>query len=297
MIKIPVFLGEKGITSTSANHIANMAGEVITQDKEFLDGLQFYSTTIKLIGAVEETKLGVGNTKEDLDKIEVKLKGIASMHAIAAWMREAVKAKDDLLNQLKYYTLEQWAKENDKELPTAPGVIRSIDENDITEEMNVKELTDYLVLEAIASTFGKAIHNNGSVSKARKSFLKVISNPSNKEGSGRDTTITTHEPTVKVEEMESAFEKLQDTYRSYEKRLNSIKFDVRKAINEKSTKMYEDYQKAQKEYTEKYNILRSEFEAWKVAKREEISKLKVIIPKSLQETFNYLNTLGKVSES
>lgn len=40
----------KGLTSTSANHIANLAKEMVREIETFVSGLTLYSTSVVLIG-------------------------------------------------------------------------------------------------------------------------------------------------------------------------------------------------------------------------------------------------------
>ena len=41
-----VFFGENGLTSTSANHVANLAKEFISSSEKYLNSISFVKTTI-----------------------------------------------------------------------------------------------------------------------------------------------------------------------------------------------------------------------------------------------------------
>lgn len=297
MIKIPVFLGDKGITSSSANYLASLAQQVVDQEKESLNELQFYSTTMGLIGSKEETDLEVGASYEDLQSIETKLTAIANMSAVSAWLREAVKAKDSLLDQLRFTTIQKYAEDNNIVLPTSPRFPTSVSEQSIIEEMNVKERQEYLSLEAYAATFGKAIHKDGVVNVARKDLLKVVNKPAHKDGTGRDTVVFRHTPTVEISDVESIYQKLQDKYRSYEQRLNAVKFNIRKQAADRTAELLSEFKKLQAEYDNQMKLIEADYNTWKSQEQEKVSKLRIVIPENLQETVAYLNTLGKVSES
>lgn len=45
-----VFFGENGLTSTSANHIANLAKEFISTNENYLNNISFVNCAIGLIG-------------------------------------------------------------------------------------------------------------------------------------------------------------------------------------------------------------------------------------------------------
>ena len=59
-IKTLNFFGENGITSTSANHVANLAKEMVRSYQEKLAAVTFYDETIGLIGNREQTKIHSG---------------------------------------------------------------------------------------------------------------------------------------------------------------------------------------------------------------------------------------------
>lgn len=83
-----IFFGENGLTSTSANHIANMAKECYqTLDKE-LSNFVLYDTTLSSI-VVTNSKwtISKGATNSDIEAIPEKLKTIAKIKALIAWLR------------------------------------------------------------------------------------------------------------------------------------------------------------------------------------------------------------------
>lgn len=48
-----VFFGEKGITSTSANHLANLAKECMESNRRALEGVGFITSTVRLLNGGE----------------------------------------------------------------------------------------------------------------------------------------------------------------------------------------------------------------------------------------------------
>lgn len=73
--------GEEGValTSTSANHIANLAKEYIQ-----------------------------GESSEVLDSLQSLLEGVAQTKSLIAWLREGIKAKENLMKGLQTISLEDW---------------------------------------------------------------------------------------------------------------------------------------------------------------------------------------------
>jgi Skp family chaperone for outer membrane proteins len=153
---------------------------------------------------------------------------------------------------------------------------------------------------------------------ARRDYLVKLSKPLEKEGSGRDTCVYQFEPSVPKEVLEETFEGLQKAYREASKELNKIRFELREKEAQRFQSENAEYQKAladynriskevddwnselRKKYLEyrreinrKTQEILAEFEDWRSNERNRVSKLKIIIPKDLQETYEYLESLGK----
>ncbi|MDE6077287.1 MAG: hypothetical protein K2G29_06095, partial [Muribaculaceae bacterium] len=59
----------KGLTTTSANHIANLAKEMIQEMETSLAELTFYSITVTLISVAEPNVLNKGDTDADVEAV------------------------------------------------------------------------------------------------------------------------------------------------------------------------------------------------------------------------------------
>ena len=105
-----IYFGESGLTSTSANHVANMAKESVKNLADELAGISFYNTTVCLLSGGTPKRSKVGNTAEQLDKTYGSLTSIGEAHALIAWLREAIKARERLLAEVKAMTLEDYCR-------------------------------------------------------------------------------------------------------------------------------------------------------------------------------------------
>ena len=65
------------------------------------------------------------------------------------------------------------------------------------------------------------------------------------------------------------------------------------AINESTNKVNTDYSIDVKEYRVKIQSLSASFKTWKDVKSQEYSRLKIVVPNSLLEIYNIVNSLGK----
>ena len=102
------FFSDKGITSSSANHLANIAKETAEQIKSELNNINFLKTTVSLLGSKDPQLIKDGISNEDLETIQDKLQVVIEANAFIAWVREAIKAKDDEITAIKSMSVESY---------------------------------------------------------------------------------------------------------------------------------------------------------------------------------------------
>ena len=120
MKKDEIFFGNDGLTSTSANHISNLAKEFIQQQQTLLDSIKLYDTTIRLISESSSAPYSRGMNEDEFRRIPQVLNEIAEATSLIAWLREALKAKDRLKEECRRYSLEEYCKDNSLEMPVQP---------------------------------------------------------------------------------------------------------------------------------------------------------------------------------
>lgn len=277
MKKDEIFFAENGLTTTSANHIANIAKEKYQVLMKKLTGLEFYdSKVVSLIGS-SEAFLSEGIT--DLSNIKKDLLDIAKLKSLIAWLREAIKAKEALRQEAlsSTYNLVK---------PILPLEEDPITEEDVIGSWSIKKRNRYYYLDSVCATIGTYIHPGQPFAVARDNFTEKLSKPRKTSGSGRDMVIYTYTPSVSQEEVESTFMDLQETYRNYQSELNSLKYEIEEAIKaskidcmNKNNIAYAAYSTEQQKYTNELALLRE-----KEAAR--ISHLKIVIPDALQDIYN-----------
>lgn len=106
-----IYFGSAGLTSASANHVANMAKESIMEISRRLEAIGFYDATVCLLSGGTPQQCVVGSKRDDLDEIMPSLERIGEANALIAWLREAIKARERLLQEVKDMSLECYCKE------------------------------------------------------------------------------------------------------------------------------------------------------------------------------------------
>lgn len=299
-----VYFSNEGMTSTTANYYANIAKELQNAATERLNSVKFFRTSVAVIGSNEKQLMSDGIS--DLSFITEDLQTLASLNAFCAWVREAIKEKEEQQKLLNGMDEFDWAKEQGITLPTyptSPDKPKIITETDVMNSWDINKRNKYLRLEAFASTYGKYIHPDGAYSKARKKAHNVINNPIAKDGTGRDMVLYYMEESVNIETVDQIFMILQDQYRGYEKELNQMKAELKETVNDLSRKLDDQYQetirKFQLKTTEYYSIMsdiRTQFNTWRINELEKVSKLKITIPENLKEIFKIIKEVGDTSK-
>jgi hypothetical protein len=299
MLKDLVFFkkeGEEGValTSSSSNHIANLAKEYIQNVETQLNNISFFNAEIALVGSAGSSNLiHVGEHQDILGSLQHMLEEVAQAKSLIAWLREGIKAKESLIKDLQTLKIEDWCADNGITMPKAPNCGSALTETEYYTSLPVKERNRYYQLETEAAVFGTYIHPNGCLSKARKELKDKIQHPHQVDGKGRDALIYTYTPTVGVEAVDEVFFELQKKHRETQAQLNAMKYSCEQAINESTNKVNSEYMAATQKYQAKVEEIYVSFMLWKDEKSQEYSKLKIIIPNSLLGIYNTINSLGK----
>lgn len=283
----------EGLTSTSANHIANMAKEMIRNLDSSVANLVFYTTEVSLIGVDSRNVLQQGSTDADVLSVAGRLRIIAQAKSLIAWLREAIKARERLINEAESLTLEDYAKEKGITLEKEPEMGTALTEDDYYASLSLDERNRYYELETLAAVIGEEIHPGGHFAEARAALTERFSKPHEVKGDGRDTLIYTFTPSVNDTIVEDTYFSLQKQYREAQARLNSIKYDCRKAVMESEVKVKTEYAEAMKRHNAERRLLEAEL-AKDIRKRvKEIAEYRIIIPASLKNIFDDVSRLGK----
>lgn len=293
MKKDLIYFSESGLTSTSANHIANLAKEYYQTLETKLDNIKFYDEKISLISSSDSKLLRGGITPSTLSEIQSNLYKIADAKSLIAWLREAIKAKDNLLREIKQLSFKDWCVQNNIECPEMPETAEILTEDEYLSTLSVKERNRFFFLQTMCSVLGQYIHPNGTYSHERKSLKNKIQNPNSLSGSGRDAILYSYTPTISLDSVDELFFELQAKHREFQAELNGILHKMQQAIDADEIAKRAEHTAKMNEYgafIEKYN---AEYRKSLKEKEIEISKLKIIIPNSLTEIYEKVSALGK----
>ena len=283
----------KGLTSTSANHIANLAKEMVREIETSLSGLTLYSTSVALIGNDSVDTLKEGDKAEVLENVKAQLHTIAKANSLIAWLREAIKAKDRLLKEVEELSTDDFMEQKGIEIPKMPKKGVPLTEDAYYASLSLEERNRFYSLEALASVLGKAVHPDGTLANAREQLNERLKNPKAVIGTGRDALIYTYTPTVESDMVDKVYFAIQKEFRETQASLNAIKFDCQKAVKESEIEVQTAYADACNKYQAELSRIQNDMSIYKKVRVREIGNLKIVIPDSLSHIYEEVANLGK----
>ena len=298
-IKTLNFFGEHGITSTSANHVANLAKEAVRNVHEQLASTRFYTETVSLLTGGNEAVVSKGMNVDAVENLPDLVNQITEANSLIAYLREAIKEKERKMKEATEYLNNEGRKNLEDDLrnhdSTRPVKAAYPTEEQIKQTWSIGEQEKYLSLEAEAAALGKFIHEDGHMSHARIELMNVVHNPSKVDFNGKDTMIHNFTPTVDIVTVDKVFNTLQVRYRTVQAELNGMKKRIQDTIDAEKLRIDQEYAKARREW----EAQRRDLERWRdriyddeeIHRDEllkEVQSLKIVIPNRLRRIFDAL---------
>ena len=296
-----VFLGENGLTTTSAQHVKDMAGHYIDDLKQKLNSITFVNTNISIIGSDNPTLINKGWSKEELNSVNQILIRIAKAQSLQAWLGEAIKARKILSDAISEYTLQDFIKEKGLEPITYKKGPNHATEEEWINTLTIKERNRYLTLETACAVIGNFIHPSKGLNSfkeanfhsAREAALKFDKSPFTVNEKGQDTVIYNYLLSIPLEDIDKKYFELQAIHRQYQAELNAFKhqFDIYR--DNKYLEDQQEYYKSLQENNQREREYTAQYDAEVERLKTSCSQLKIIIPDALNDIYTEINNLGK----
>ena len=292
------FTTGEGMTSTSAQHVSAMANVMVQDIKQHIMGLRLYEKSIRVIGDAEVTVETVNNT---LPEISESVKRICKANALIAWLREAVKEREQAQKYVSDMSLDDWMKKQDIEklaIPQPPQMprINFQDYNTILDTgLTVKEYNRFVELNSALAVYGEMIHEKGLLTRQKSELARIMQNPTEVKESGRDTIITTYKVSPHMTDIDNLYTELQSEYRKLQAEKNGIEAKFSNLAMDYQTRKMDEWKAAKAQYDRDLQKVNSELVGiqtqmndWKKQRLEELAALKIIIPDALKPLYKEL---------
>lgn len=277
-------LDKKGLTSSEASHIANFLKEQVKK----IDITPQNFKVSKAVGIRGTAEMPLDSNVAIQDWKELLLKK-SEYYSLSAWLKEAIKHKEWLLLDARTNYFDISTVKDLKEVPASPTKKSVGWEDFFRTELSIKEQSEYLAQESLASHVGGFIHNFDTVRQKINTFVPTSFHAL----SDTETMTVMNTLLYNTEKLYKNVEELQGIHREAEKIINYWKAKHKEWVADQDRA----YQNALIEYRRNVSTItsdnnavsqkeQSEFENKKTNKIQEIAALRIVIPVALQHILN-----------
>ena len=298
-------LASKGLSMSQAQSISNLCNQ---RSKDITAQLTDINNVSKELVIGEETYIETQANPIPVNVVQL-LQAKARLSATQAFLMENIKAKDELINDIKY---EQF--KYDIEAPVRPTTISEVLPNEVDADFGMDQLTtdeynEYLEAEAYASHIGQFIHKRGTLDRLRAELptIKTLEFMEIEVGKKTPLKVSVHHT---PEQLLAIHEELAALHRGYEQRVNYFKSKAKNAITSENAKIQKErgeiqarvnqqnsdlanaYKLAYEEWTANQRKAQHEFEEKRQARIQDAVNLKIEVAERFQDVVNeFLNQL------
>lgn len=298
-------LSLKGLSMSQAQSISNLCNQ---RAKEISTQLGNINNVSKELTIGSDTYVETNGNPIPGNVVEL-LTSKARYSATQAFLMENIKAKDELINKIKY---EQF--KYDVEAPVRPQTISEVLPNEVDENFGLDQLTaaeynEYLEAEAYASHIGQFIHKRGTLDRLRAELptIKTLEFMEIEVGKKTPMKVTIHHT---PEQLLAIHEELAALHRGYEQKVNYFKSkakntitatnaavqkargDIQARVNEQNLELANEYKLAYDKWLADQRKAQHEFEEKRQARIQEAVNLKIEVDNRFQDVVDeFLNQL------
>ena len=271
------FFNVSGLTSSEANYVCERIKERLKPIQDLVSSIETHTSSID--GEPLDTFTKV-------DDIGGKLTEIGSLYAISAYLRTAIKEKENRLEIVnkKLNEVLVKAEEEVKPIDYEPiNRLRDVTIEDYLKTLSLEDVVCYKEAEAKAAHIGKYIHNFDEVrtqlnKKELISFKEV----------GEQVFKIKNTPLYDLFELQQLQEHLLAEHREYESEVNFYKAQFRTYQNNNKLQYEQELQCLLQERQAKVNALVVEKTAELTKLKETIANYRIVVPNVYKETIGAL---------
>lgn len=279
-------LASKGLSLSQAQSISNLCFQRAAQIDSKLKAVNNISRTVVIDG-----KDYVETVANPLPKDVVEsLKEKAKLHATQAFLMENIKAKEDMLNEIRRsnpsFDLPQPKCEN----APRPDILDGVDENWGWEQLTTAEVNEFIEAEAFAAHIHQFINAKGKLTQLRNELptIKTLEWFEVAVGHKTPVTVNIHHDS---DELLALHEELASLHRTYEQRVNYFKSKIKNLVtveNARRAKLNSDMQSEYNTAQAAFNaVYEKAFHEWNSARTEAIAAHEVTKQERIKEVAAY----------
>ena len=271
------FFNVSGLTSSEANYVCERIKERLKPIQDLVSSIETHTSSID--GEPLDTFTKV-------DDIGGKLNEIGSLYAISAYLRTAIKEKENRL-EIVNKKLNEVLVKAEQEVNTIDyeplNQLRDITIEDYLKTLSLEDMVCYKEAEAKAAHIGKYIHNFDEVrNQLNKKELITFKEV------GEQVFKIKNTPLYELSELQQLQEQLLAEHREYESEVNFYKAQFRTYQNNCKLQYEQELQCLLQERQAKVNALVVEKTAELTKLKETIANYRIVVPNVYKETIGTL---------
>jgi len=288
-------LDSKGLSMSQAQSISNLCNQ---RSRDISFKLRDINNVEKVLKIGEETYTETPGKKMPENVVDL-LADKSRLHATQAFLMENIKAKDEMLTEIKNRQMEfHLPAPESVELQNAK-IESAVNEDWGWDQLSLSEYNEYLEAEAFASHVGQFIHKGGKLDNLRSELptLKTLEWIEVEAGKKTPLKVSVHHT---AEELGDLHEQLAGVHRTHEQRVNYFKAKVKNLVTtenariakensvkealvaEANQKVLSDYNKAKEEWQASYRKASHLFEEERQNEIKKTAALRIAIDPRFQ---------------
>ena len=298
-------LASKGLSMSQAQSISNLCNQ---RSKDITAQLADINNVSKVLKIGEETYTETQANPIPVNVVEL-LTAKARLSATQAFLMENIKAKDELINKIKYEVYNYEVESPERPKLISETIPTEVDEDFGWNTLSTAEYNEYLEAEAYASHIGQFIHKGGKLDKLRAELptIKTLEFMEIEVGKKTPMKVSIHHT---AEQLLSVHEQLAALHRGFEQRVNYFKSKVKNAttsenariqkergliqakVNNENAEAANNYKLAYDKWSGEERQAQHEFEEKRQARIQEAVNLKIEVAERFQDVVDeFLNQL------
>lgn len=224
-------LSTKGLSMSQAQSISNLCNQRAQDIKSTIGSINNAEKTI----TIDREKYVMVQGMPMPKNISQMLFEKAQMHACQAFLMEAIKEKDALMDAI---VREQFTYESapQREYLDEPELLSNVTEEWGWAQLSVSEHNEYLEQEAYASHIGQFIHRGGQLDMLRRELSNLSTIEWKEIEMGKKTPVKVV-PHHNSKDLLTLHESLAQQHRNYEQRVNYFKAKVKNLVTEENARI------------------------------------------------------------
>lgn len=229
-------LAKKGLSMSQAQTISNLCNQNATEIQRELDSYNNCSKSINVNGQVYDLQEGIPIPGDILEKLKNK----GDLHACQAFLMEAIKGKDTVIDLLRNESpdLSHLVEPTRVNAPDYEILDRKV-ESWGWSQLSDAEYSEYLQEESMASHLGQFIHKGSKLSILRRELPHTPSIEWFEVEDGKKTPVKVTKHHVSAALM-SLHEDVAEAHRKHEQRVNYFKAKVKNLVSDENARIQKE---------------------------------------------------------